>query len=117
MVGREELVFQLAGDSRAASERRSETTVWGGESLSNVLGTNMQRLRPSATLAFFHLLAMVRDVGISLTPKMLQPRKEKAPARKSQISNGEKLRALQREKKWGFMKSRKGARKPRPLNE
>jgi len=59
VVGREELVFQLAGESRAASERRSETTVCGGESSSNVLGTNMQRLRPSATLAFFHLLAMV----------------------------------------------------------
>lgn len=80
MVGREELVLQLAGERRVASERRSETTVCGGESSSKVLGTNMQRLRPSATLAFFHLLPIFWCL-LTLTAKMLQAtqKREKAP--------------------------------------
>lgn len=59
VVGRELPLFQFAGERRAASDNLSETTVDGGESSSKVLGTNMQRFRPRATLAFFHLLPIM----------------------------------------------------------
>jgi hypothetical protein len=60
----------LAGERRAASENLSETTVEGGKSSSNVLGTNMQRLRPRATFAFFHLLPILLFSKISTTQKV-----------------------------------------------
>lgn len=109
VVGREEPMSQFAaGESRAASDNLSETTVWGGESSSKVLGTSMQRFRPRATFAFFHLLPIFfffYQLWISHSnPKWYNPEREstgkskivenKAPPNKTRISNGEKLRAF-----------------------
>lgn len=56
VVGLDEPVAQLAGESRVASDNLStETSEEGGES-SSVLGTNTQRFNPSASFTFFHLL-------------------------------------------------------------
>ena len=56
VVGLDELMAQLAGESRAASDNLSPVSMEEGGESSSVLGTYKHRFNPRATFAFLHLL-------------------------------------------------------------
>jgi hypothetical protein len=97
MIGPEKAMLESAGESKAASECLSEAPRVEGES-SKVLGTTTQRLRPSASFAFLHLLPIFSFYAFSSQtrkptnktkiqePKKMKPFRNKSKSKKTQIS-------------------------------